>query len=168
MGQTEINKIVFMKYFFHWVSSSTRPVSWQSFNQESRGSDNSAITGGANNYITGADGTSSTYGFIGGGAGNIICNTTCYSSILGGANNTNSGYYSAILGGANNTIPAGCSYAGVFGNGITAVSNDTFHVSCLNTANTPPYSITLLHGAVFFVPVGGTPPPGIRGALYVK
>jgi hypothetical protein len=28
-------------------------------------------------------------------------------------------------------------FVGIFGNGLTAVSADTFHVSCLNAVNTP-------------------------------
>jgi hypothetical protein len=53
----------------------------------------------------------------------------------GGCGNTVSGNYSAVLGGKGNTVTH--NFAAVFGNGLSSVSNDTFHVSCLNAVNTP-------------------------------
>jgi hypothetical protein len=44
--------------------------------------------------------------------------------------NSVSGTYSAILGGSGNS-DGGFSYAGVFGQGITAVAANTFHIECL-------------------------------------
>ena len=83
------------------------------------------------------------YSAIAGGQNNSIFNTTPnpneHSFIGGGLNNVINGAFSAILGGRNNTIPTGMVDVGIFGSGITAVSNDTFHVSCLNAVNTPAF-----------------------------
>jgi hypothetical protein len=58
------------------------------------------------------------------------------SFIANGSNNSVTGNYSAILGGSGNS-DGGYSYAAVFGQGITAVANNTFHVQCLNVINAP-------------------------------
>ena len=60
------------------------------------GSEVATIAGGENNTIT----TNSNYSFIGGGFDNVV-KSAC-SSIVGGCNNTASGYNSFIGGGENN------------------------------------------------------------------
>jgi hypothetical protein len=63
---------------------------------------------------------------------------TCIVSVIaGGRCNTVSGTYSAILGGFGNN-DAGFNAAGIFGQNVTAVASNTFHVECLNAVNTPP------------------------------
>ena len=97
------------------------PQSWPSFNPINHGSDN----------------------FIGGGVSNVTCSNTCFSSVVGGLNNTNSGSYSAILGGGGNIIPPGCTYVGIFGQNLGAIpaciQNNTFHVNCLQACSSPVY-----------------------------
>jgi hypothetical protein len=75
-----------------------------------------------------------TSGTTAGGINNTI--TGNCSVIAGGDNNTVNGAYSAILGGSGNS-DGGLGFVGIFGNGLAAVSADTFHVSCLNAVNTP-------------------------------
>ena len=62
-----------------------------------------------------------------------------YSHVAGGCHNTVSGACSAILGGCGNTVTN--NYAAVFGHGLSSVADDTFHVSCLNAKNTPPFGL---------------------------
>jgi len=132
----------------------------------------SVIAGGACNAITGCAETS----FIGGGYGNCLKQTGTvigggfgnqvagiYSSVLGGMSNSASGAYSSILGGSGNS-DGGFNYAGVFGQGITAVAPNTFHVECLNAINTPIYTgLGYLPGTIFGLcnlyppPVGAYP-----------
>ena len=137
--------------------------------------------GGSNNCITaGAAATTQCYNFIGGGCDNVTVNTDssiilggrhhCIysdcSAVFGGFCNTVNAPHSTIIGGSYNTVLAAHSYASVFGNTLTSASADTFHVSCLNAINTPgPGGWPL--GTIFFVPVGGFPPPGARGVLWV-
>jgi len=42
---------------------------------------------------------------------------------------------SAVLGGFNNKVNH--PFAAIFGNGLTTVAPNTFHVECLNALNTP-------------------------------
>jgi hypothetical protein len=72
---------------------------------------NSAIVGGASNYII----AGANYGFIGGGLLNKITNTFNHNIIAGGYNNTNGGAAATISGGQNNYIN-GATY-GVIGGG---------------------------------------------------
>ena len=95
------------------IGSNAGMIAGGELNQIVQGGQHSAIGGGINNTITGS----------------------C-SVIAGGENNTVNGAYSAILGGNGNN-DGGLGFVGIFGNGLTAVSADTFHVSCLNALNTP-------------------------------
>ena len=97
--------------------------------------DGNTISGGRRNYICGNDSA------ISGGHNNHIGDITLTLSancsfIGGGLNNRVTGDFSAILGGNGNN-DNGLAFAGIYGNGITAVAPDTFHVSCLNAVNTP-------------------------------
>jgi hypothetical protein len=80
------------------------------------------ITGGANNRICCQ---SSCSGIVGGDY-NKICNSN--GSFMGGGSQKNiSGSFSAILGGSGNN-DGGFAYSGIFGQGVTAVAANTFHV----------------------------------------
>ena len=59
-------------------------------------------------------------------------------SIEGGHNYTTTGACSSILGGSRNN-DGGFAYAGIFGQNVTAVAPNTFHVECLSAVNTPAY-----------------------------
>ena len=119
-------------------------------------SDGSFIGGGQNNFIDTASGCSVIGGgggwcysggsftycgncikgegsFIGGGQANCII-ASC-SVIGGGYCNLVCGDYSAILGGCCNSVPAGCSYVGIFGCNITAVTNKAFHANTFVATN---------------------------------
>jgi len=63
---------------------------------------------------------------------------------------SNSGAFSTILGGSGNTISAAYSYAGVFGQGITASASYAFHANCLITPNTPPGPASFVAGTIYF------------------
>jgi hypothetical protein len=103
----------------------------------------SSIVSGANNKLTG-----------------------CCSSILGGYNNTISGNYNTILGGTGNT-DSGYSHVGIFGNNVSAVANNTFHVECLNACSTPGYSGSgSFPAGTIFKLISGTPPAGSH-PLYI-
>ena len=125
----------------------------------------SFIGGGSQNCIDTNSASGSYYGVIGGGYQNIICAGTCFSSIVGGLCNTNSGYYSAILGGACNTISNVYQYAGVFGCNINAAASCTFHTNCLNACNTPPYG-GFAPGTIVYITCGDPIPMGAK-ALYI-
>jgi hypothetical protein len=84
-----------------------------------------------------------------------------YSGILGCVGNTVSGYYSAILGGKGNLVTHNCAAA--FGNGISSVAPNTFHVNCLNACDTPAYVGGLPPGTIF---KSATPPP-LGTPLYI-
>lgn len=84
------------------------------------GGDRSFVAGGAKNLVSGAGGfigggsdngltSTSSYGFIGAGAGNII-GGSFGAGVLAGLENTVGGNYSVILGGANNSISGGASF----------------------------------------------------------
>ena len=111
------------------------PQSWPSFNPINHGSDN----------------------FIGGGVSNVTCSNTCFSSVVGGLNNTNSGSYSTILGGNGNNIPTGIAYAGIFGCNIGAgacsicVQPHTFHTECLQACSTPNWALGYPQGTISFI-----------------
>lgn len=119
------------------------------------------IAGGQDNTI-GLGGVQ-RHSFIGGGQSNTV-SAEC-ASILGGQNNTVSGAYSSILGGLNNN-DGGFPFSGIYGNGITAVAPDTFHVSCLNAVNTPTGAGPFPAGTISYTP---TPvlPPGALGFLVI-
>ena len=87
-----------------------------------------------------------------------------YSSIVGGSNNTASRYYSVIGGSGNND--AGFT-ATIFGQGITAVANNTLHVNCLNAAGTPGAIGGLPVGTVFYLG-SGSPVPTNSYPLYIQ
>lgn len=74
------------------------------------------------------------YSFIGAGYHNRVCQS--FSSIVGGCNNLSTGYFSAILGGSGN-CDNGYNYVGIFGQGITNVTPNTFHVNCAVVQNIP-------------------------------
>ncbi len=57
-------------------------------------------------------------------------------SIEGGHNYTTTGACSSILGGSGNN-DGGLNNVFIAGNGITAVTPNTFHVEYLNAVNTP-------------------------------
>ena len=84
------------------------------------------IGGGGGNCI---DDTSAptSYGIIGGGQANCICAGTNHSSIFSGNGNIVSGSCSSILGGSGNS-DGGFNYVGIFGQAITGVGNNLFHV----------------------------------------
>lgn len=73
--------------------------------------------------------------FIGGGQGNAILKGID-SAIWGGETNIVTANCNAILGGFQNT-DSGYSLVGIFGCNIAAVANNTFHINCLNTCDTP-------------------------------
>ncbi len=127
------------------------------------------IGGGDHNHIISPTGTSTqiSRSFIGGGIGNYIfeqcssivggCQNTINaggvgSFIAGGDTNTISGACSSILGGSGNN-DGGFAYAGIFGQNVTAVAPNTFHVECLNAVNTPIYGGALPSGTLAFVNV---------------
>lgn len=56
------------------------------------------------------------------------------------------------VGGCGNNIPGGFTNVGIFGSGITAVSDDTFHVSCLNAVNSPLVSSLPPSGTLMYMP----------------
>jgi hypothetical protein len=145
------------------ISSSCSAIVGGSFNTISAGNFVGFIGGGSNNTLnanlsTIAGGrsniidTGSNCSFIGGGYTNSICagfidsvigggSTNCVlsncSSILGGFNNYVASDYSVILGGSGNKIPAGLPYSGVFGQNVSALASNMFHVECLNACGTP-------------------------------
>jgi hypothetical protein len=88
------------------------------------------------------------------------------SVITGGRCNTVSGTYSAILGGFGNN-DAGFNAAGIFGQNVTAVASNSFHVECLNAVNTPCLtSGGLPAGSIGFITCGTAIPAGAK-ALYI-
>ena len=86
----------------------------------------STISGGESNYIN------SIHSVVSGGCENCIIGGTHFSVIAGGSGNNNCGEYSSILGGCGNTVPFGCQYVGIFGCNISAVSDNTMHLNCIN------------------------------------
>jgi len=133
----------------------------------------SAIGGGYKNNILGNN------SFVGGGITNSVYNSCssvvggglntvsgAYSSVLGGTFNTVSGDYSSILGGSGNS-DGGFNYAGVFGQGVTAVAPNTFHVECLNAVNTPNITTGPATGTVSYYLVTGAWPAGITAGMKV-
>ena len=92
-----------------------------------------------------------------------------YSSIVGGCRNTVSRIYSAVLGGSGNTINAAYQYAGIFGQNVNAVANNTFHVNCLNACSTPDYTISgpFPIGTIFYLPIGSAIPANVA-PLYIQ
>jgi hypothetical protein len=86
------------------------------------------------------------------------------SVIAGGRCNTVSGTYSAILGGFGNN-DAGFNAAGIFGQNVTAVASNTFHVECLNAVNTPLPSAGHPSGTIF--KYNGGPLPAGALPLYI-
>jgi hypothetical protein len=104
------------------------------------------------------------HSFVGGGCDNVV-DGAC-SSILGGYKNYVAGDCSVILGGANNN-DMGMAYVGIFGNGITAVAANTFHVEnawangnvcvigqCVTIPNIQPLP-TGPSGTLYYMLVGG-------------
>ena len=104
------------------------------------GSTYSSILGGKNNVIS----DSSGYSFIGGGYQNT--NTGSRSSIVGGSNNTNSSDYSSIVGGKNNTNSGYNSLIGG-GDGIVISGNSLNYSNIVNgkgniiTSNSSGYNL---------------------------
>ena len=98
----------------------------------------------------GATGIDGNFGAILAGFSHTISGS--YSSILGGEYNTVLGNYSAILGGSGNTVPVGCNFVGIFGNSITAVADNTFHVNCLNACGSPSGPGLLPPGTLYYIP----------------
>jgi len=88
-----------------------------------------------------------------------------YSSIVGGSNNTASRYYSVIGGSGNND--AGFT-ATIFGQGITAVANNTLHVNCLNAAATPISTLAPFPVGTIFHLENGSPVPANSCPLYIQ
>jgi len=80
--------------------------------------------------------------------------------------NTVSANYSSMVGGCGNS-DAGFNFAGVFGQGITAVANNTLHVNCLNAAGTPGAIGGLPVGTVFYLG-SGSPVPTNSYPLYIQ
>lgn len=136
----------------------------------------SGILGGANNIIN------SGYSFIGGGEANTLqglaslitggqsnqVSGAC-SAIVGGCANTVSGSYSAILGGSGNN-DNGHNWAGIFGCGITAGADKTFHVNCMNAINTPLYpggGASYPSGTIFRAIPPNLPPAAHCYPLYI-
>jgi hypothetical protein len=72
-----------------------------------------------------------------------------------GLGNTVSGSYSSVLGGSGNTVSAAYSYAGVFGQNVSAVASNTFHVECLNACATPLYNPIYPIGTLSYFPAPG-------------
>ena len=101
----------------------------------------------------GRPGEVSSFGVIGGGQGNTIAAGTNHSSIFSGNGNTVAGSCSSILGGSGNS-DGGFNYVGIFGQGITGVCDNMFHVNCLWAGNLPLAS-------------GGAPGPLVAGTVWV-
>ena len=113
-----------MKIVFHDTVANGRQNSiWEA--------DYASIFNGDSNFIDRSD-----FSTIVNGVCNTITNNTRASFIAGGTNNNVFASCTAILGGANNS-DGGFPFSAVFGNGLTSVAADTFHVSCLNAVNTP-------------------------------
>ncbi len=93
------------------------------------GTHGGVFTGYCNTYQNTA-----SFGGVLSGDNNIV--TGGVSVITGGRHQTSSGDYNAILGGGYNN-DCGFSHVAIFGQNVNAVANNTFHVECLNAANTP-------------------------------
>jgi hypothetical protein len=114
----------------------------------------------------GGDGNA-TWNVIGGGDKNCIYNGANYASVLGGGSNHVSGSFSSILGGSGNS-DGGFNYVGVFGESVTGVAPNTFHVECLNACATPIYTgpSPFPYGTIFAY--NGATPPVDSYLLYVQ
>ena len=128
-------------------------------------SNGSTISGGYGNFIGGVQDGWQCLSFIGSGQNNCITGAisggcASFGVISGGCNNTiSNACFSAILGGSGNTIGAGFDHVGIFGQNITNVCSNTFHVNCLNACDTPGYSASLPTGTIF-KHSGSAPPSG--------
>jgi hypothetical protein len=117
---------------------------------------------------------STDYSFLGTGLSNEIHGsisgsaTQTYSVLNGGRANVVCTEFSAVLGGCNNSLTGTCDLSAVFGNGLSAVAADTFHVSCLNVVNTPTLTSLTCSGAMYLatgVPIAGY---GLCKFLFIK
>ena len=100
-----------------------------------------------------------SHNFIGVGDGNNMGNNVacappylgvCYSSIINGLNNCimDGVNHSAVIGGSGNIVQH--NYAAVFGQGITTICDNYFHVNNMYVKNMPTACTGLVSGSLWY------------------